>query len=115
MTDRLHLDEEALAELKEVMEDEFGILIETYLSDSADRISALQQALDAGNDESFAKSAHSFKGSSVNIGAPQLGALCLEAELAGRAGRLDEAGVMLERIVLEFQTVRALFQQLLNP
>lgn len=114
MADKPHLDEEALAELKEVMEEEFCILIETYLSDSQDRISALQKALDAGNEDSFARSAHSFKGSSINIGAPLLGALCLEAEMAGREGRLQDAGVTLERIVLEFQTVRALFQQLLS-
>lgn len=114
MTERPHLDEEALAELKEVMEDEFNILIETYLQDSEDRIAALQQALVAGNAESFAQSAHSFKGSSVNIGAPQLGAFCLDAETAGRDGRLEDASVALEHIVIEFQNVRVLFQQLLD-
>lgn len=115
MTEKPHLDEEALAELKDVMEDEFDILIQTYLMDSQERIDTLRRALEAGDEDAFAKSAHSFKGSSVNIGAPQLGALCLEAEQAGREGRLSEAGDMLEQIDHEFQTVRNLFQQFLNP
>ena len=33
MNDKPHLDEEALTELQDVMEDEFDVLIETYLKD----------------------------------------------------------------------------------
>mgnify|MGYP004274314837 CR=1 FL=1 len=34
MNDKPHLDVEALAELQDVMEDEFDVLIQTYLADS---------------------------------------------------------------------------------
>ncbi|MDX1757576.1 MAG: Hpt domain-containing protein [Marinobacter sp.] len=114
MTDKPHLDEEALAELKEVMEDEFDVLITTYLSDSRDRISTLRQALEREDPEGFSKAAHSFKGSSVNIGAPCLGELCLNAEKAGRAAQLEEAAAVLDQIEREFDTVRSLFEKLLN-
>ena len=114
MVNKPHLDEEALAELRDVMEDEFDVLIETYLSDSADRINTLHRALVTEDNEMFTKSIHSFKGSSINIGAPLLGELCLRAECAGRNGRLDEAGQGLDRIESEFQTVSDLFQKLLN-
>src|SRR5690554_1499436 len=40
MNDKPHLDEEALAELKDVMEEEFDVLIQTYLADSRSRIEA---------------------------------------------------------------------------
>lgn len=114
MIDKPHLDEEALAELRDVMEDEFDVLIHTYISDSADRITTLRQALEEADDQTFTKSAHSFKGSSVNIGAPLLGALCLQAETAGRNGKLSEAAETLDVIEQEFQTVRGLFEKLLT-
>ena len=38
MNDKPHLDVEALAELQDVMEDEFDVLIQTYLADSRSRI-----------------------------------------------------------------------------
>ena len=63
MTDKPHLDEEALAELRDVMEDEFEVLIQTYVADSRDRIRGLQEALRADDRDAFAKTAHSFKGS----------------------------------------------------
>ena len=62
------LDEEALAELQDVMEDEFGVLIETYLADSRTRISGLKEAVDTGDSERLRKAAHSLKGSCINIG-----------------------------------------------
>lgn len=105
MGDTPHLDEEALAELQDVMEDEFDVLIETYISDSGDRIASLRQAMEAGDASSFSKAAHSFKGSCINIGAPRLGQLCMEAEAAGSEGRLEQAAEMLDSIESEFQTV----------
>jgi HPt (histidine-containing phosphotransfer) domain-containing protein len=105
MTDKPHLDEEALAELQEVMENEFDILINTYLHDSSDRIAHLRAALENSDADAFAKSAHSFKGSCINIGAPRLGELCFEAEKAGRDNQLSQAGAMLDDIENEFRQV----------
>ncbi len=115
MTIRPHLDEEALAELKEVMEDEFDVLIRTFIQDSKSRIATLWQTLEANNNEGFTKSAHSLKGSSSNIGAPQLGALCSQAEVSGRTGKMTEAREILTQIEAEFDVVEATFQRLLLP
>ncbi|MGM0767134.1 MAG: Hpt domain-containing protein [Pseudomonadota bacterium] len=106
MNDRPHLDEEALAELQDVMDDEFDVLIHTYLNDSAERISSLRAALEAGDADALARAAHSFKGSCINIGAPRLGALCMEVEEAGRASRLTGLEPMLASIESEFHQVR---------
>lgn len=114
MTDKPHLDEEALAELKEVMEDDFAVLITTYLSDSQDRVLTLRQAVEDQDAETFTKAAHSFKGSSVNIGAPCLGQLCLAAEKAGHDAKLEDAAALLDRIEREYETVRAMFEKLLT-
>lgn len=111
MNNKPHLDEEALAELRDVMEDEFDILIQTYITDSSERIEALHQALSGNDPDSFAKTAHSFKGSSINIGASRLGELCLSAEKAGREGRLDDARQLLPELETEFATVRQLMEE----
>lgn len=106
MTATEHLDHEALAELKDVMEDEFSILIETYLQDSAERVRQLQHAFALRDADAFGRMAHSFKGSCINIGAPRLGELCMEAERMGRQGSLDGAPALLEAIAAEFEIVR---------
>lgn len=111
MNDKPHLDEEALAELRDVMEDEFDILIQTYITDSRERIEALHQALSGNDQDAFAKTAHSFKGSSINIGASRLGDLCLKVEKAGREGRLDDARALLPEVEAEFLTVRKLMEE----
>lgn len=114
MNEKPHLDEEALAELQDVMEDDFDILISTYLSDSRDRIEALRSALRSADADSFTRSAHSFKGSSVNIGAPRLGAICMEAEVAGREGRLGQADNILEVMEREFNTISNMLERTLR-
>lgn len=106
MNDKPHLDEEALAELKDVMEEEFDVLIQAYLADSRSRIESLEQALSEYNPDIFAKTAHSFKGSSINIGAPRLGQVCFEAEKLGKAGALEQAPAVLEQIYTEFREVQ---------
>lgn len=114
MNDKPHLDEEALVELQEVMEDEFDVLIKTYIKDSSDRIAHLRQALGSDDADSFAKTAHSFKGSSINIGAPKLGELCLQAEKAGKENRLNEASEMVDAIESEFRQVEQTLNRLLD-
>lgn len=113
MSDKLHLDEEALAELQDVMEGEFDVLIDTYLSDSRERIAGLRLAIQENDPDAFARTAHSFKGSCFNIGAPHLGELCLAAEQAGKAQRLDEAPAMVDAVEDEFRTVSAMLQDLI--
>lgn len=105
MNDKPHLDEDALAELKDVMEDEFDLLIRTYLADSRSRMSALREACDRRDPDQFAKAAHSFKGSCINIGAPRLGQICLQAEQLGKAGDLTAAPGLLEQLDQEFAEV----------
>src|SRR5690554_168960 len=112
MNDKPHLDEEALAELKDVMEDEFDLLIQTYLNDSRSRIETLRQALADNEPDLFARAAHSFKGSSINIGAPRLGDICVEAEQVGKAGALEQGPAVLARIEAEFREVQARLRSL---
>lgn len=105
MVNKPHLDEEALAELQDVMGDEFEMLIDTYISDSQERIDSMKMAIIDKDAGALAKTAHSFKGSCINIGAPRLGELCREAEKAGRDERLNDVSPVLESIEAEFLKV----------
>ena len=114
MNDKPHVDEKALTELQDVMESEFDILIETFLKDSSDRISHLQQAVAGDDADAIASTAHSFKGSAINIGAIQLGELCLQAEQAGKDHRISEAAEVLNAIVSEFRSVEQILNEFLS-
>ena len=75
-----HLDMEQLNELKEVLEDEFQILINTYLIDAQLRLKLIEEGLDTKNYEQVRLAAHSLKGASANIGALILAQLCEQLE-----------------------------------
>ena len=75
-----HLDMEQLNELKEVLEDEFQILINTYLTDAQLRLKLIEEGLDTQNYEQVRLAAHSLKGASANIGALILAQLCEQLE-----------------------------------
>lgn len=106
MTEQQHLDHEALAELRDVMEDEFSILINTFLQDAQERLRKLSEAADGSDPASLRNIAHSFKGSCINIGAPALADCCFAAEQAGREGDLSDSGHHIAAIEAELGAVR---------
>lgn len=105
-----HLDTVVLAALQDVMEDEYPLLLDTFLADSEERVRLLHQAQEAGDAQGVRLAAHSFKGSCSNMGAPHLAGLCKSLEEVGRRELLDEVADLLERIEREFAIVRILFK-----
>ena len=101
-----HVDMDMLNELKEIMEEDFNILIETYLEDSSTRIVAINEAYNEKDSEALRGAAHSFKGSSSNVGAVFLADLCSIAEDLGREGRVEEVQELLGKITDEFSNVK---------
>ncbi len=85
------VDENTLTMLKEVMEDDFGKLIDAYLDDCNYKIPQLPQLLASRDFEQLRRTAHSLKGASSNFGAHELTDLCLRIEQAARAE--EEAGL----------------------
>ena len=84
----MHIDHQVLKGLREVMEDEYLTLVETFLTDSERRV---EQLLAAKNAAELRMAAHSFKGSSSNMGAMVLaspeGEVVLEATRAAASAR----------------------------
>ena len=106
MNEQQHIDHDALAELRDVMEEEFVILVNTFIQDSDDRLRQLREGAEAEDPEGVRKVAHSFKGSCINIGAPELADRCREAEQRGRDEDLSDIGACVNAIEKELETVR---------
>ena len=103
----IHLDPQVLSGLQEVMEGEYPKLLDTFLDDSQKRVEALRKARDDA--KALGQIAHSFKGSSGNLGAVRLAQLCqrLESESVEAAADL---GALVDQIDREFALVRPMYE-----
>jgi HPt (histidine-containing phosphotransfer) domain-containing protein len=106
----IHLDDAVLASLQDVMEDEYPILLDTFVADSEERVRLLHEAQAEGDAQGVRLAAHSFKGSCSNMGAVLLASLCKELEDAGRRDELELVPALIEQIEREFAIVRILFK-----
>ena len=106
MADR-HLDHNVLTALLEVMEDDYPILLDIFLSDSEERLNVLRNADTA---ESVGATAHSFKGSSSNMGAIHLAELCSALEQSVQHVSLEVIKSLIGEINTEFDIVRPLYE-----
>ena len=103
----VHLDPDVLSGLQEVMEGEYPKLLETFLDDSQKRIEALRTARDDA--KALGRIAHSFKGSSGNLGAVRLAQWCQRLELeSGEPTANLEA--LVDQIDHEFALVKPLYE-----
>ena len=103
----IHMDPKVVSALRDVMEGGFADLLDTFLSDSEERIGQLHSTCEAGD---LTLVAHSFKGSSSNMGAIRLAHLC--GLLEERVQKKQLAGIqeLVIKIDDEYQMVRRLYR-----
>lgn len=116
------VDFSVLSTLRDVMEAEYPALLQVFISDSINRVNDMTLLL---RDPSFTASsnaslqrlglmAHSFKGSTGNMGATHLSELCLQLEEQGRGMvTADDARIrsLVSQIRDEFFLVREVFER----
>ncbi|TVT85625.1 Hpt domain-containing protein [Pseudomonas sp. H3(2019)] len=107
MTD-IHLDHDVLSALQEVMEDEYPTLLDTFLQDSEERLTQLRKSQDP---DQLLSTAHSFKGSSSNMGALRLAELCSQLELRAKEKQIFGIEKLVGEIDGEFAIVRRLYRE----
>ncbi len=91
-------------------------LIRRFLADTPKRISAIRDAITAGDAHALHQTAHLLRGNTANLGARGLSALCRELDALGRTGTTAGALPHLQRIEAEFFRVRvALEAEALKP
>jgi PAS domain S-box-containing protein len=96
--------------IPEEMEEFLAELIELYCRNGRQLLHSLDEALAQQDCTHFYRTAHTFKGSSANLGAVKMAKLCFELELIGKQGFYSETGnhpVIAEKVrQLEFQFER---------
>ncbi|VVN47797.1 hypothetical protein PS862_04973 [Pseudomonas fluorescens] len=102
-----HLDRDVLSALQEVMEDGYPMLLDTFLVDAEERLVLLHKAEDALQ---LMNAAHSFKGSSSNMGAVRLAGLCHELEQRAKNKNLSGVEKLVGEIDREFAIVRPMYE-----
>ncbi|KAB2935776.1 MAG: Hpt domain-containing protein [Candidatus Contendobacter sp.] len=92
------LDDEAITELRDIMEDEFAELLNAFLNDLPAQIARLQTVATQGDADELYQIAHKLKSSCGSIGAPRLTELIRRLEQAGRQKVLDGATPLLRQV-----------------
>lgn len=88
-------------------DEEFMVeLIDLFLDDSPAQIRVLRDAIEGREGEAAASAAHRLKGSSGNLAADSLAALCQRVEESGRENRVEEMPGLLKDIEREFSRVK---------
>ena len=103
----IHMDPKVVSALRDVMEGGFEDLLDTFLSDSEERLDQLRSTHEA-HDLSLV--AHSFKGSSSNMGAIRLAQLCGQLEERALKKQLSDLKELVIKIDHEYQMVRQLYR-----
>ncbi|MBV4535173.1 MULTISPECIES: Hpt domain-containing protein [Pseudomonas] len=103
----MHIDHQVLSDLQDVMESGYQQLLETFLEDSERRLSQLHGAKNAAE---LGMAAHSFKGSSSNMGAVGLAALCQQLEERVRQSPLYGIEDLINRIDQEYREVQCFYR-----
>lgn len=95
------VDVDNLNMLKELIGDDLKEILDAYLQTAPDNIYKLEQAINNKDAEQVRMQAHSLKGSSANIGAHDLSALCSELEQLAKNNTLNNATDLLAKIKTE--------------
>lgn len=108
-----YLDEGLLEELREILDDEFPVLVSTYIQDSAVRVQSLHDDHTRGDVDALRLTVHSLKGASANLGLEHLTDLCRELEEAVMGENTEKIDVLLVRISDEQQRATKLLTDFL--
>ena len=108
------LDEHMWVELKDIMGEDFELLLETFLSDAAVRLGCLGDAIDVSDAVALRDEAHSFKGSCGNIGAMRLSSIAWSLEQQAASIDWAVAKASLVEMQSEYLQVQQLIQQFIQ-
>ena len=97
------IDPTIFNEIRDLMDDEIGSFIETYLDNSPGLLSGIEQALSENDLETVFGHAHQLRGGSGSIGAMQVFQLANELEEKARAGEAEELEGLFKQLVDAYQ------------
>lgn len=100
------LDFTMIEQLKALMEDDFWLLINTFIDDGDNRIKQLEAAFQASDQQQIMEIAHSLKGSSSNLGATILSDLCYQLQTQALEKSMADLAHFLPEVKQAYLEVR---------
>lgn len=97
------IDHEQFEDMRDLFEEDFAELIQTYITDSQQRIVTLRATQAANDNANGFEAAHALKGASANIGATQLVALSDQLQEYCRERKINQQAALIENISLALQ------------
>ncbi len=108
------IDPSVIADLVDVMGEDFSELIEIYLQDSPAHLKLLQEAGRNFDLEQVVGPAHSMKSSSANVGAMSVSNIAKILESGARQGSLQNPSEMIEKLSHHYAQASAELRKLLS-
>ena len=108
------LDATVLLMVQDIMEDEFAVLVHTYLDETERLLADLSSAASTSDHHRLQRAAHSLKSASNNIGAMALGEIARCVEEKARNADANSVISLVESAHARFEELRPLLQQSLN-
>lgn len=113
-TDNEIINHEQFEDMRDLLEEDFADLVQTYIIDSQQRIKLLHTAQAANDNNSGFETAHALKGASANLGATQLVALSGKLQEACREHTISRQTALIENISSALQLVEQEINQRLG-
>ena len=114
LTDLPVLDSSTIDELREIMEESFTELVETFLQDLPMELAKVDQAVENREPEALYYTAHHLKSSSGSIGALQLAELLAQLETLGSDGSIIGSTLLMEQARATAEQTRLALKMLLE-
>ena len=84
-------------------------LIDLYLADVPQQLSAMRDGVLKSDRDSLKRAAHTLKGSSANLGVNAVTVLCEELELTDSSESFQSSNILINRLEQTFARVRPVF------
>lgn len=97
------IDEDVLLNLKELLEDNFELLVKTFITDGSKRIEHMSCGIRNKDMDIIRLEAHALKGSARNVGAEPFAKLCEQVENQARDKDDTDFDSQLVQIQNEFE------------
>lgn len=102
------LDRAAIENSRELGGDEMlSELTRIFFADTGSNLAALNKSVKESDVASVERIAHTLKGSSSNMGATRMAAICDQLQYVDTSGKLSAAPALLEKLEAEIEHVRS--------
>ena len=108
------IDANLLDELQDIMEEEFPLLLETYLTESQTQYQRVVQSAGSNSLNDLRRCAHALKGSCANVGAARSAQICQAIEQAAASGDTEPLSQQIALLEAELEIVRKALNERLS-